>query len=771
VSIGDHVRRIEDPPLIKGEGKYVADIRLPDQCEAVVVRSQYAHAKIKTIHTEAAKRMADVLLVLTANDLPADLAPIPMRLAPEEALNLALQYPLARERVRYVGEPVALVVARNRYLAEDAAEQVSVEYEPLSPVTDVDESLKPGAPVLHPKMGTNDLFVLHSLKGSVEEAFKHAAHILEETFYVQRHTGIPLETRGLLAVCDDKNRLTVYGPTKVVHFNRQILARLLKKNIEEIRFVEPNVGGGFGQRGEFYPEDYLIPYAAMLIKRPVRWIEDRMEHFRAINHSREQKHRLKVGFTNEGRILALKDEIFVDQGAYIRTHGVTVPQLTQGMFTGPYDIAALDIRTHVVATNKMGIGTYRGPGRFEGNFVRERLIDRIARHLHLDPTVVRERNFIKPEQMPYSNGISALGEVVEFDSGDYLHVLNQARRVMDWEGFARRKAEAKTEGRLLGQGFAVFVEKSGRGPWEFAEVEISDGGAVTCKSGLADVGQGVQTMLAQMCSDQLGVAYTDIRVICGDTDAVEKGNGSFATRGTVVGGNAAWLAAGELKEKLIRTAGEIAGLPMSELALQNHAVIRKPDQAILFPFKTIVAECVRRGVILRAKQTFMAEHMTYPYGVHAAEVEIDPETGAIKIRKYYIGYDLGRVINPMLVHGQLTGGMAQGLGGALFEELKYDDQGQLIAGTFMDYLMPGATEVPDIITEYFERSPSPLNPLGVKGVGEGGAVAVAPAIANAVADALDGYPLKLTSLPVKPESIRRAIRQGAKTQNPKEVPS
>ncbi|MEH7126535.1 xanthine dehydrogenase family protein molybdopterin-binding subunit [Bacillus sp. JJ1773] len=760
MTIGKSVKRIEDPRLITGKGSYVGDIMLPDQCEALILRSPHAHANILSIDTEKARKLSNVLMVITGKDLPKDLSPIPMRLAPNEALLKALQYPLAKEKVRYVGEPVALIVATSRYIAEDAADLIDVIYEPLTPITEVNISIQPDTDLLHPEIGSNDVFLIHSTKGSVDEQLKKCPFVIEEDLYIQRHSGIPLETRGLLAFIDEDERLTVYGPTKVVHFNHQILAKLLNKKIEDIRLIETDVGGGFGPRGEFYPEDYLIPFAALQLGRPIKWIEDRLEHMKATNHSREQKHHVTVGFDEYGRIHALRDEIFVDTGAYIRTHGVTVPVLTQGMLPGPYDIPALEFTTHVVATNKTPTGTYRGPGRFEGTFVRERIMDMIAKKLNLDPTVVRERNLIKPEQMPYTNGISALGQVVEYDSGDYLHILETAREKMDWNNFAERKIKAKKEGKVIGLGFAMFVEKSGLGPWEFCEVELLESGEVSCKTGLADVGQGVKTALAQICSDQLGIPYSKVNVIHGDTDEVEKGNGSFATRGTVVGGSAAWYASEALKKKILTVAGAQFDLPSLDLDIQKEFIVQISNQRNICPLENILLECKKQGVKLSEKYTFSIDHMSYPYGVHAAEVEIDTDTGKVKIEKYYIAYDIGRAINPLLVHGQLVGGMAQGLGGAMYEELRYDEMGQLITGSFMDYLIPSSMEMPEIDIEIMENSPSPLNPLGVKGAGEGGTVAVAPAIANAIMNALDKYHINITSLPIRPEVIRETIKKG-----------
>lgn len=759
MTIGTSVKRIEDPLLVRGKGQYVGDVQFANQCEAVVLRSPHAHAMIKAIHCEKAKNLPGVELILTASDLPNDLKPIPMRLSGDEKLAAALQYPLAKDRVRYVGDPVALVVATNRYVAEDALDLIEVEYEALPAVTDVYDALKEDTVVLHPKAGSNDLFFIHSKKNSVEKTLKNCPHVITKELYVQRHSGVPMETRGLVAVCDEKEKLTVYGAAKVVHFNHQILANLLKKDREEIRLIENDCGGGFGPRGEFYPEDYLIPYAALQLKRPVKWVEDRLEHLQATNHSREQKQKITVGFDETGRIHALRAEIFVDQGGYIRTHGVTVPSLTQAMLPGPYDIEAIEIMTHSIATNKTPCGTYRGPGRFEANFVRERMIDIVSKKLKIDPSIVRERNFIKQEQLPYTNGIAALGQVVEFDSGKYLQVLEAARSAMNWKDFALKKKQAKEEGRLIGLGFAMFVEKSGLGPWEFAEVELCEDGTFLCKTGLADVGQGVKTALAQICSEQLGIPYQEIKVIHGDTDVVEKGNGSFATRGAVTGGSATWYASGKLRKRLLNYASQFIDYPADQLSIDSNGIIHRDRKELLITMGEFVQKCKQKNISLYEKYTFEIDKMTYPYGCHAAEVEIDPATGEVHIENYYISYDIGSAINPLIIEGQLVGGMAQGLGGTFYETFKYDNIGQLLTGTFMDYLIPTSMEVPKVNIEVFENAPSPSNPLGIKGVGEGGAVAVAPAIANAIINALEDYSLEITSLPINPETIRKAIKR------------
>ncbi|QBD77623.1 xanthine dehydrogenase family protein molybdopterin-binding subunit [Ktedonosporobacter rubrisoli] len=759
MAIGKAIKRLEDPRLLAGKGCYVADLYVPGMLEAYVVRSPYAHARIVAIDSQAALACRGVLAVFTAHDLPADLMPIPMRLAPTPALELALQMPLARDVVRYAGEPVAVIVAHSRYLAEDAADELLIDYEPLEAVADIRVALRVDAPLIHPALGSNDVFTLISKKGEPTRALAQAPRRLSLEPGVQRHAAVPLETRGLLAIPDEHGRTHVYGPTKVVHYNHAILARMLKCDPASLHFVETDVGGGFGARGEFYPEDFLIPFIARKLNRSLRWIEDRVEHLRATNHSREQRHQLTVGFDDEGKLLALEDEIWVDTGAYIRTHGVTVPDLTQALFPGPYAWPAFQLRTHVVVTNKTPIGTYRAPGRFEGTFVRERLIEGVAQMLGLDPTLVRERNFVAREQMPYNVGTQGLGEDVILDSGDYQRLLAIAKQRMQWEQFAQRKAEARKQGRLRGSGWAFFVEKTGLGPWEDARLVLDSAGQFTCYTGLAALGQGTETILAQLCSAQLGIEPERIKVVHGDTDKVPAGGGSFASRGTVVGGTAAHLAAEELKKRILRVAEDYFEASALDLQVGPEGVSMSGVPARRMNWQQVAAHAQMLEVSLEVSQRYDVTHMTYPYGVHAAEVEIDSETGQISLERYLIAYDVGKAVNPAMVREQLIGGMAQGLGGALLEELAYDEEGQLLSGTFMDYLLPGACEVPDVEVIITEDAPSRRNPLGLKGSGEGGTTGAGAAIANAVANALDAPPEAFTQLPIRPENVSAFLRK------------
>lgn len=760
MAIGEAIKRVEDPRLLVGKGQYVADIHVPGMLEACVVRSPYAHAKILGVESRAASAIKGVVAVVTASDLPSDLQPIPMRLTPASELAHALQMPLANSVVRYSGEPVAVIVADSRYAAEDAAEQLLIEYEMLPAVTDISVAIRVDSPLLHPTLSSNTVYTITSKKGDSHQALHQAPYRLTLDFSVQRHAAMPLETRGLVAIPDEEGeRIHVYGPTKVVHFNRIVLARLLNCDPALIHFIETDVGGGFGARGEFYPEDFLIPFIARKVGQPVRWIEDRMEHLKATNHAREQRHHITVGFDEGGRLLALEDEIWVNTGAYIRTHGVTVPELTQAMLPGPYDWPAFSFVTHVIVTNKTPMGTYRSPGRYEGTFVRERLVEAVAHTLHLDPLVVRERNLITSQQMPYTVGTHGLGEDVVFDSGDYGRLLAIAKEHMQWTDFHGRKAQAREQGHLHGMGWAFFVEKSGLGPWEEARVGLDAEGMFYCHSGLAALGQGTETLLAQLISDQLNIKPEHVKIVHGDTDVVPAGNGSFASRGTATGGIAAYFAAEELKKRILMVAEHyFEASPLDvQLGPDGPFLVGLPSRRM--GWRQVAANAVMVGIELDVREHYDAPHMTYPYGVHAAEVDLDRETGRISIERYLIAYDVGRVVNPALVKGQIIGGMVQGLGGALLEELAYDNDGQLLSGTFMDYLLPTSCEAPDIEVIVTEDAPSRYNPLGVKGCGEGGTTGVGAALANAVADALDAPPEAFTALPIRPETVHTWIQR------------
>ena len=761
--VGASVRRKEDPRLLTGLGRYVADLRRTGAAQLVVLRSPHAHARIVEIDVSAARRAPGVVDVVTFDDFAATARPIPVRLTPLPSLVACLQFPLAHDLVRYVGDPVVALVAEDRYRAEDARELVRVEYEPLPPIVDAGQGVARGAPLVHEAIGTNVVADWVIDVGDSAVAFREADVVVREELRVQRHTGVPLETRGLVAEYDaGLGTLTMWGPTKVPHFNRGVLADLLGLAEHKIRFVEPEVGGGFGVRGEFYPEDFLVPLLAMRTGRPIAWIEDRLEHLMATNHSREQVHEVELALRRDGTILAMRDRFLNDQGGYIRTHGATVPKLTSALLPGPYRIPAYRCEVACVLTNKTPTGTYRGPGRFEAAFVRERALDLAADRLGLDPAEIRRRNFLAPSDMPHDLQTGALDTAIVFDSGDYGRLLDRVLHAFDYEGWRQRQRAARARGRLLGIGIGCFVEKTGLGPYESARVEIDLSGRVALYTGSASVGQGMETALAQICADRLGVTPDEVSVVHGDTALVPHGVGAFASRGAVMAGNAADAAAVQLRDKLLAVAAaRLETAPEDlELAGGRVRVAGAPDRGLSFAEAAGAAmpgQPLPDGVtpLLDERAFFETTQMTYPYGVHLAAVEVDPETGQIEILRYLIGYDIGRAINPMLVDGQVVGGAAQGIGGALLEELAYDETGQLVSSTLMDYLLPTSAEVPHVDVLITEDAPSPLNPLGIKGAGEGGTVGVSAALANAVSDALG---VAVRELPMSPDRVRTLLR-------------
>ena len=762
-TFGTSVRRKEDPRLLTGRGKYAADFRLPGMLHAAVVRSPHAHARLGAVRVKAALGVPGVVAVITGEDLGA-IGRIPVRLGPRPSIVACLQPPLARDKVRYVGEPVAFVVAGSRYVAEDALDLVEVDYDPLPPVSDARSAVERDAPVLHEVIDGNVVAVLETQKGDGVAAMAAAHTRVKERLAVQRHTGVPMETRGLTAAFNaGTGVLNLWGVAKVPHFNRQVLADLLDYPEHLIQFVEMEVGGGFGVRGEFYPEDLLVPWAAMRLGRPVQWIEDRREHLMATNHSRQQWHETEIGFDRDGKIIALVDRFITDMGAYIRTHGVVVPELTAALLPGPYRVPNYTSEIRCVLTNKTPTGTYRGPGRFEATFVRERLMDIAAARLGVDPLELRRRNFITPAEMPYDVGGSSLAQRTIYDCGDYASALDHALDALGYEAARAEQAEARRLGRYVGIGVGCLVEKAGLGPWEYARVEVDATGHVVVYSGIAAVGQGIDTTLAQVCGDELNISPESITVVHGDSARVPFGVGGFASRGAAVALPAMRGAAQKVRAKMLRVAEGLLEAAAADLVLEAGAVHVRgvPDRKVSFRTLARAAVPGPAGMEpgLYAEHFFEAPKMTYPYGTHAAMVEVDGDTGTIRIVRYAIAYDVGRAVNPMIVDGQLVGALAQGIGGAIFEELAYDEQGQLLTSTFMDYLIPTVMEMPESTeVRILEETPTPLNPLGVKGAGEGGSSGCGGALANAVSDALSPLGISITALPMSPDRLSALIR-------------
>jgi aerobic carbon-monoxide dehydrogenase large subunit len=751
--------------MLRGLGRFVDDVNRVGQLWMRVHRAPLAHARILNIRTDAALALPGVEAVLTGEDL-AWARPIPIRTRTEHQLDDFLQPILAHDRVRYVGEPVAVALAEDAYLAEDAAELIEVEYEELPVALEGRRAIESDAPQLREESG-NEAATLTMGYGDVQEAFRGAARVVETEVRIGRHSGVPLETRGLVAEYDaGSDHLIIWGSTKVPHFNRRVLSQMLGMPLNRISMRKSDAGGGFGVRGEFYPEDFLVPYLARKTGRPVKWIEDRSEHLVSANHSREQVRRLEAAFDDQHRLLGLRDEVWHDNGAYIRTHGVIVPDLTLAMLAGPYRIPAYEGTAHVALTNKTPCGTYRGPGRYEATFAREHLLDVAAAELGVDRLELRRINLLERSEIPHTRQLSTLGTDVILDAGDYKGLLDKALRHSGFEGWEKEAQELRAQGRLVGAGIGYFLEKSGLGPYEEAIVEVDPSGAVRVLTGGASLGQGIETVLAQIAADQLSVPPEEIEVVHTDTDLLPDGVGSWASRSTVVGGSAVMLAAKATAEKALRVAAEMLEASIEDLRLDSSGVrvTGSPDKSV--SLGEIVAACEPDSGVakeeapgLGARRTFSVDHMTYPYGVHLAQVELDPGTGGVEIRRYFIAYEVGHAVNPTLVEGQLVGGAAQGIGGALLEEFRYDDSGQPLAATFIDYLEPTAAEVPNIQTLICEDAPSPDNPLGLKGAGEGGTVGCGAAIASAVEDAL-AMADSISALPISPAQICALINRG-----------
>jgi aerobic carbon-monoxide dehydrogenase large subunit len=757
--VGRSVRRLEDRPLVTGAGRFAADISFPDQLHMRVVRSTYAHARLVAVRSDEAAALPGVHAVWTAADV-AHIPPIDFRLSKIAGLEPYRQRVLATDRLRYVGEPVAAVFAASAYLAEDAAELVGIEAEELPPVLDAKDPPQEFAEDL-----STEAAVVRKGYGDVDAGFRAAHAVVELDLTIGRHSGVPMETRGAIARHDRaRDVLELYGAAKVPHWNRDRIARMLGRAVASVQLYEGHVGGGFGVRGELYPEDVLVCVAALAFARPVKWIEDRREHLIAANHSRQQAHRVRAATDAQGRILAIDDEFFHDQGAYLRTHAVTVPDLAAAMLPGPYRVPAYRAAGLVRLTNKTPCGTYRAPGRFESTFVRERLLDAIAARLGIDPVEVRRRNLIPSTEMPYRRELDTLGTEVVLDSGDYAALLDKILAHVGWPALQQELARRRAAGELVGAGFAMFVEKSGLGPRDNVRISVGADGAVEVVTGAASVGQGIETVVAQICADALGVDYTNVRVVHGQTDRIDFGMGAFASRTTVMTGEATRIAAEDLRAKAIAAGAELLQAPPDRLDVIDGKVVRVdqtdgPSMTLGEVARALVGSG-KTNTGLCADGWFHANHMNYPYGIHIAVAAVDRDTGGVGIERYVVAYDIGKAVNPMLVEGQIVGGVLQGLGGALYENFRYDERGEPLSVTFADYLMPTAREAPPVEVIICEDAPSPLNALGLKGAGEGGANAVGAAVAAAI-DAALGVPGAVTELPVTPQQVRQMLRPGS----------
>ena len=747
-AVGKSIARPDDRRLVTGGGEYVGDVDRPGQVWARIVRSRVAHGALLGMNLADARALPGVLGAFSAADAPelAD-ARIPLRMEPgEESLVplFGLQPVLARDRVRYVGEPVAIVVATDPSVAESAAEQVHVEIDELETVLDSEHALA-GEVLLHAGE-TNVTLDMEIGGGDVEQIFAGADVVLSERFHEHRHGATPLETRGLLAELGNDGRLTVWGAAKVKHFNLAVVAAVLGLAPEHVRFVEPDVGGAFGARGELYPEDYLIPWAAMKLGRPVKWIEDRAESLVALNQSREQTIDLEVAASADGRLLAFRARNVCNMGAYLRTNGIVPPMLCAMSLHGPYRWRGFRVRAIGVLTNKTPLGTFRGPGEVEATFARERMLDLVAARTSTDPVELRRRNLIPAGELPYVVRFgNAEDDVLRFGTGDYHAQLDA---VLARVGPQPPKNSSKDPDELIGIGVACSTSESGVGSFEWARVTAEPDGFFSAFVGLASVGQGVRTALAQVLADACEVPFERAHIHHRDTDTVEAGEGAFGDRGTIFGAGAILLAVADMRRKAAESAAERLGVDVDAVKIAGH-------RAVAGDASVSMADLGAWGV--GRYEATGPTHLSFCAA--AAVVSVDRSTGKVTVLRYVGGYDVGRAVNPLLIEGQLTGAAAQGIAGALFEESVYDESGQPLTASFMDYLLPTLAEMPEIDSLLFQY-PEPANPLGVKGAGNAGIICTHAAVANAVGDALGPDVPPLVSLPLRANSVRALIRAG-----------
>jgi aerobic carbon-monoxide dehydrogenase large subunit len=778
--VGRSLLRREDRRLLTGEGQFIADLELPRALHAAFVRSELAHAHIRSVDLSRAAAAPGVALALSGADLLQLLPPVPdTQLSLPSKWTTLVQHEfhnpqqplLAHDKVRHVGEAIAVIVADSRYAAEDAAALAMVELDPLPAVVDAEAALAANAPVIHEQLKTNLLGAFSVSKGDADTALAQAPNRLKRRFYHHRYAAMPIECRGVAALYDARtDSVTIWSATQVVHWVRREAATMLGLPEARVRCLALDVGGGFGVKGHVYPEDLLIPFLAQRLGRPVRWLEDRHEHLLCSAHSRDQLHDVEIGFDNDGRILALRDDFIVDCGAW-NPIGAGVPYNTAAHLCGPYKIEHLSASCRTAATNKVPNSAYRGAGRPEAVFAMERIIDLVAASLGLEPHEVRLRNMIRADEMPYRAGIPYRdGEPIVYDSGDYPSALQQALQAVGGiDAFRRRQRDARQQGRYLGLGIGFYVEGTGVGPFEGATVRIDPSGKVYVSSGACPQGQGMETIFAQIVGDAWKVAPEDVVVSLADTAAIPMGFGTVASRSTVTASAAIHHASERVRDKAFAIAANILECAPADLELRDGGVgvVGVPGAVVNL---ARLARAARPGwdharppgVEAGLEQTHYWEPptVTWSYAAHVAIVEVDPETGHVAIDKYVIAHDCGTVVNPLLLEGQIAGGTAQGIGGILLEDIAYDADGQLLTGSLADYLVPTASDIPDMQMIHL-HSPSPLNPLGVKGVGEGGAVAPPAAIANAISDALAPLGAEFNQTPITPERIVQAIRTGA----------
>jgi aerobic carbon-monoxide dehydrogenase large subunit len=753
VYVGQDIERTEDFRFLTGRGTFVDDYEPAGLLHAAILRSAVPHGRIAEIDTAAALRMPGVHAVICARDIGPTIPRIPIRLAPIAGLEKYLQPVIAVGKVRYVGEPMAVIVADSRALAEDAAAKIAVTIEPLAPLPDW-RTAETDATLLFEENGTNVATRYTVGFGDTDAAFAGADYTRREFFRAHRHTAVPMETRGVVAEWDaGAGRLIVNGATKVTFFNRRALAAMMQMPESAIDLIELDVGGGFGVRGEFYPEDFLIPFAARKLDRPIKWIEDRLEHMQAANHSREIDCELEIACRRDGTIIGLRGKILGDMGAYTRTNSGVVPAKAAQFLHGPYRIPAIKIEVSAFMTSKTPVGTYRAPGRFESNFFRERLIDMAGRDLGVDPVAIRRKNLIAVDEMPYSIGRLVPYETeTAYDSGDYQAALDKCLEAFGWEEKAKLQGRL-IDGRYHGVGVACFVESGGAGPRENVRMTLEPDGRIAVAVGSSVLGQGLETVFAQIAADAMSLPMETFRVSHGSTTIVDEGFGTYHSRAVVMGGSAVLDGSKNLLDAIRTAAAGQLGCREEDVTLED-GIARGPGGSTLS-----FAQIADAAGPLSVNGTFANTKRTYSYGAHAAHVAVDACLGHVEILDYVAVEDVGRAINPALVHGQTFGAVVQGLGGVFLDHIIYDADAQLLNSSLADYLLPTASDFPNVRGVTMELHRSPSNPLGAKGAGEGGMVAVAATAGNAVAAALTAFKAEPKELPLSPPRLWSLIHQ------------
>jgi len=750
--IGSPIERLEDLRFLRGRGQYVDDLARKDMLHAAILRSSVAHGRIRSIEVTRARALPGVHSVITAKEIGNRVPRVPMRLQPLPDFERFGQPVIAETKVRYVGEAIAVVLADSPGIAEDALGLVETDIEPLPAVADRHASAEDRS-LLFEEAGTNLAIRFRAVRGDAAAAFAGAPYVRRERFRTQRHMALPLEPRGLLAEWDAaRERLVIYGGAKVLFFNRRTLAKQLGLPEAAIEIVENDVGGGFGARGEFYPEDFLIPFAARLAGRPVKWTEDRRENLMCINHAREAECEVEIACTREGTILGLRGHAYVDVGAYMRTNGAVGARNVAQFMSGPYRIPNIDIDVALQLTNKTPVGTYRGPGRFETDFFRERLFDMVTQDLGLDRVAFRRRNLVSKQEMPYQIAtITPFESKDEFDSGDYQATLDRCLDEVNWP--EKSKLAGKLiDGRYHGLAVGCFIEGGAAGPKESARIVLERDGLYSVYVGSSAIGQGLETVFAQIAADALEVTIERIRgVFHGSTSYVNDGYGAYHSRSVVMGGSAILDAAAKLRDAIRTWAAQ-------RLNCQASAIEIVEGVKAVGPGGNSIALNELSGESISAEGAFLNKKHTYTYGAHAAHVAVDPKLGHVDLLDYVVVADCGRIINPLTVHGQTVGSVVQGLGGAMMEHLVYDQDAQLLTGSLADYLIPTASDFPNIRAVMLEQHPSPINPLGAKGAGEGGIIAAGGIMANAVANALSALHVQPRELPLTPTRIWELVQ-------------